>query len=88
MNIYHVCLGFIGHLDLIEPFILERIPANDVHSPRDFLQAAAQWLLRIRQTSGNDQQDLKVTFIYRVENRWRASAPARPQLKYETADVI
>lgn len=68
MNIYHVCLGFIGHLDLIEPFIQERAPASDVHSQR-LSEAAARWLLRIRQTSRNDQQDLKVTLIYRVENR-------------------
>lgn len=36
MNIYHVCLGFIGHLDLIELFIQERAPANDVHSQETF----------------------------------------------------
>lgn len=75
-------------LDLIEPFIQERVPANEMHSPRDFHQAAAQRLLRIRQASWNDQQDLKVTLIYRVENRWRASVPARPQLKYETVNTI
>lgn len=49
MAIYHVCLDYVGHLDLIEPFIQERVPANEMHSPRDSHQAAAQRLLRIRQ---------------------------------------
>lgn len=88
MVIYHVCLGYVGYLDLIEPFLQERFPANEMHSLRHFHQAAAQWLLRIRQASWNDQQDLKVTLIYRVENHRRASVPTRPQLKYGTVNLI
>lgn len=77
MVIYHVCFGYVEHLHLIEPFLQERFPGKEMHWLRHFLQAVAQWLSWIRQASWNDQQDLKVILIYRVENHWRASVPCK-----------
>lgn len=61
------CLDCVSYLCLIEQSLQEREQASEKHTVTvSSRQSTAQWVLRIRQSTWNDQKDLKVTLIYKV----------------------